>query len=306
MKTLRTLFHACLLAVAALVAPRAARAGRDNWPQWRGPSGQGVSSETALPDAWSPAEHVRWKTPLDGRGHSAPIVWGNRVFVTTAIEGEPMPGHTAVTHVDGGKPFLHPDSVGVDRRTTLEGHGTRCGERRRRVGADGVRRARCSTTAIAAASYASATPVTDGERVYAYFGPGRRLRVRRSTASRRGRPTVGKIKTLGLGIGTSPVLYRDLLILQCDDDDGKESAIVALDKRTGKEVWRTKRDVQVSWSTPVLVDVPATRRRAARTELVTNGTEWIIAYDPRRERSCGARPACAATPSTRRSSATAW
>jgi outer membrane protein assembly factor BamB len=91
---------------------------------------------------------------------------------------------------------------------------------------------------------------------------------------------VGKIKTLGLGVGASPILHRNLLILQCDENMGKDSFIVALDKQTGKEAWRVKRDVQVSWSTPVLVDVPATGDLVARTELITNGSEWIIAYDP--------------------------
>jgi outer membrane protein assembly factor BamB len=79
---------------------------------------------------------------------------------------------------------------------------------------------------------------------------------------------------MGLGAASSPVLFRDLVILQCDEDEGKDSAIVALDAKTGKERWRMKRPVQVSWSTPVLVD------GGSRTELVASGTEWIIAYDP--------------------------
>jgi outer membrane protein assembly factor BamB len=83
-----------------------------------------------------------------------------------------------------------------------------------------------------------------------------------------------KFPTLGLGTGTSPVLYEDLVIVQRDEDNGDRSAIVAYDKRTGKERWRTKRPVQISWATPVLVST------GNRTELVTNATEFIIAYDP--------------------------
>jgi outer membrane protein assembly factor BamB len=272
MLTLRTSLRRYLLP-ALLAALASAQALADNWPQWRGPRGQGISTETALPTVWSPQQHVLWKTPIAGRGHSAPIVWGSRIFVTTAVEGDVIPGQTAVQHVVSGKEFLHPDSVGVDRRTTFKvmaldaATGKIVWEQTAYQGPLFDNRHKRS-------SYASATAVTDGERVYAYFGP---EGVYAYTMD--GRPvwqaSVGKIKTLGLGVGTSPVLYRDILIIQCDDDEGKASAIVGLDRRTGKEVWRTRRDVQISWSTPVLVDAPG------RTELVTNGSEWIIAYDPR-------------------------
>ena len=63
-----------------------------NWPQWRGPDGSGISNEKNLPATWTPTKNVKWKTPIDGRGHSSPIVWGNRIFVTTAVEGEIVPG----------------------------------------------------------------------------------------------------------------------------------------------------------------------------------------------------------------------
>jgi outer membrane protein assembly factor BamB len=125
-------------------------------------------------------------------------------------------------------------------------------------------------------SYASTTPVTDGERVYVHFGA-EGLYAYDVAGKLAWKSSVGKIKTLGLGLGTSPILYGNLLILQLDDNTGADSYIVAVDKRTGKEVWRTKRDVQISWSTPVLVEVSNGTRHA---ELVTNGTEWIISYDP--------------------------
>ena len=80
--------------------------------------------------------------------------------------------------------------------------------------------------------------------------------------------------TLGMGTGTSPVLYQNLVIIQRDEDNGERSAIVAYDKRTGKEAWRAKRNVQITWATPVLVDT------GRRVELVTNATEFVIAYDP--------------------------
>ena len=93
--------------------------GASNWPQWRGPEGRGVSDETAVPLEWAADKNVVWKTPLPGHGHSQPIVWGDHIFLTAAIEGEVVPGAKAVTHVDEGKEFLHPDSVGADRKHTL-------------------------------------------------------------------------------------------------------------------------------------------------------------------------------------------
>src|SRR4029450_608746 len=91
-------------------------AGAASWPQWRGPSGQGVSEETNLPSEWTATHNIKWKAAIPGRGHSSPIVWGNRIFLTTAIEGELVPGAKAVKHMDGDKEFVHPDSVGANRK----------------------------------------------------------------------------------------------------------------------------------------------------------------------------------------------
>jgi outer membrane protein assembly factor BamB len=277
MNALRSPHRACLLAVAAFLTVSSPLQA-DNWPQWRGPHGQGVSSETALPRQWSPSSKIAWKVAIAGRGHSAPVVWGNQVFLTTAVERAAVPGHKAPEHMDRGKPFLHPDSVGADRQNALKvmAFDARSGALAwEQVAYDGP----MFDNRHKRSSYASTTPVTDGERLYVHFGAegvyaydlaGRLV----------WKTTVGKIKTLGLGVGSSPILYRDLLILQCDENTGSESFIVALDKRTGKQVWRSARDVQVSWSTPVLVEAPGAAGASGRTELVTNGTEWIVAYDP--------------------------
>ena len=93
-----------------------ATAGAASWPQWRGPSGQGVSEETKLPSEWNATKNIKWKTAIPGRGHSSPIVWGNRIFVTTAIEGEVVPGAKAVKHMDGDKEYVHPDSIGANKK----------------------------------------------------------------------------------------------------------------------------------------------------------------------------------------------
>jgi outer membrane protein assembly factor BamB len=257
--------------LVAGVAPAVLSA--ENWPQWRGPRSQGVSEERGLPVSWSATERVAWKTPIPGRGHSSPIVWDGRVFLTSAIEGEVVPGAEAVPHVMGGEPFVHPDTTGADRAHTLvvlaldANTGKVLWQRTAYEGTmfDGRHRR---------GSFASPTPATDGTAVYAYFGA-EGIYAYDLDGALLWKAQPGKVKTLGLGVSSSPVLYESLVILQCDDDEGKDSFIVALDKRTGKEAWRTPRPVEVSWGTPVLVEA------GGRTELVTNGSQFIIAYDPR-------------------------
>src|SRR4029077_98066 len=85
-----------------------------------GPQGQGVSAEVSFPLDWSVTTHVVWRIPIAGRGHSTPVIWGNRLFLTTAVEGAAVPGHKAPEHFDGTNLFLHPDSMGVDRGNTLK------------------------------------------------------------------------------------------------------------------------------------------------------------------------------------------
>lgn len=250
-----------------------------NWPQFRGPHGQGVSDETALPTAWGPATNIAWKTAIEGLGHSSPIVWGNDVFLTTAIEGEPLAGAKAPVHMlqqDPNKPaspFVHPDSLGADRKHTYKvialalDTGAVRWERVAYEGAvyDGRHKR---------GSYASPTPVTDGKTVYAYFGS-EGLFAYDFAGKLLWKQDVGDIKTLGMGTASSPLLYKNLVILQCDEDNGDDSFITALDGKTGKTVWKTKRPTSVTWTTPVLVDVAG-----GGSELVAAGMEFIIGYDP--------------------------
>jgi outer membrane protein assembly factor BamB len=258
--------------VLSLIVLSAGPVAAENWPQWRGHGGQGISRETKLPTAWSPGKNVAWKVEVPGRGHSAPVVWNDRVFLTTAIEGELVPGAKAVEHVDNGKPFLHPDSVGADRKHTYKvmafdgGTGKLVWEQIAWEGVPFDNRHRKS-------SFASPSVATNGKVVIAYFGS-EGVYAYDVNGKPRWTSSVGKVKTLGLGAASSPVIHGSLVILQCDDDSGQDSAVVALDVATGKERWRTKRPVQVSWSTPVLA------ASGGRAELVTNGTEWVIAYDP--------------------------
>ena len=114
-------------------------ASRRTWAQFRGPDGQGVSVEKGLPDDWSATRNVLWKTPIPGRGHSSPVVWGDRIFLTTAIEGELVPGAKGVQHIIEGHPYVHPQGVGDDRRHTFKVLAIDARDGQRRLGADRAR-----------------------------------------------------------------------------------------------------------------------------------------------------------------------
>jgi outer membrane protein assembly factor BamB len=246
-----------------------------NWPQWRGPAGLGVSQSAAYADQWAPDKNIAWKTEVAGRGLSSPVVWGDRLFITTSIEGELVPGHTAPDHLgfDLKPGYLHPDSVGVDHKNTLKvlAYDTRNGKLLwERTAYDGLmydNRHKKNT-------YASPTVVTDGQFVYAFFEAAG-LYVYDINGKLAWQKSLGHIAKAGLGPGTSPILFENLLILQIDQEMGANSAIVALDKKKGNEVWRAARTTRRSWATPVIV------RAATRAELVASGAEFVIAYDPR-------------------------
>src|ERR1044071_7094770 len=107
---------ACLLAISTLFSPVVnASIGGSNWPQWRGPASQGVSEEKNLPTEWSSTKNIQWKTPIPGHGHSSPIVWGNKIFLTTSIEGPVVPDAKPFKHMIGKEEFKHPDWAGSDR-----------------------------------------------------------------------------------------------------------------------------------------------------------------------------------------------
>jgi outer membrane protein assembly factor BamB len=261
-------FNRFITSVALVVAT--ATLSAENWPQWRGPGSQGISTEANVPTEWSSTKNVAWKTELPS-GHSSPIVWNDRIFVTAAIEGDLAPGAKAVGHIVDGQVWIHPDSVAADRKHTMKvlaldaRSGKVLWDRTAYEGTVYDARHRRS-------SFAGPTAVTDGRMVYAYFGPEGLYAY--DFSGRLAWKIVERFKTLGLGTGTSPVLFQNLVIIQRDEDEGKASVIAAYDKQSGREVWKTSRPVQISWSTPVLVTA------SSRAELVTNGSELAIAYDP--------------------------
>jgi outer membrane protein assembly factor BamB len=254
----------------------AAPAGDEHWAQWRGPDGLGISSGTTYPQEWSKDKNVAWKTPIAGRGHSSPIVWGNRIFLTTSIEGGKAPeGHAAPVHpgFDLKPGYLHPDSVGADRLYSLKvlaidgNSGKTLWDRTVYDGVMYDNRHRKNT-------YASSTMATDGKAVYAFFESAG-LYAFDLNGTLLWKRSLGGIAKAGMGPGTSPVIFEDLLILQCDQEMGEGSFIVALDRKDGREVWRQARTTRRSWATPLIVRTPS------RAEMIAAGAEVVVSYDPR-------------------------
>ena len=271
--SLRCAFIVCMVTFSVLHSP-VARASSEgpNWPQWRGPASQGISEEKGLPSEWSDTKNVAWKTPIAGRGHSSPVVWENRIFLTTAIEGPVVADHKPYKHMIRGREFTHPDWEGSDHSYTFKlicvdaKTGKIVWERTAYEGPVFDHRHRRNT-------YASPTPITDGKLVYAFFGS-EGLYCYDFGGKVVWKQSLGGIPQLGMGPGSSPVLFENLLIVTADQDGGDTSYIVALDKKTGKEVWKTPRNNHASWATPVLV------KMSKRTELIVSGSETAVSYDP--------------------------
>ncbi len=256
----------------ALLSGSQSMAQESVWPQWRGPDRNGVSAEQGIPIEWNATKNILWKTPLEGRGHSSPVVWGNRIFLTADIQGEVIPGAEAPRHVRDGETYLHPATGDADKRHTLKvlsidaGTGKVLWTHTPHDGRVFDNRHRNNT-------YASPTTVTDGKHVFVYFGS-QGLFCYDFEGELIWTVDFGGILTWGHGHGTSPLLYEGLLILQIDQDQGERSSLVALDKATGQEVWRTARNTRLNYSSPILVET------GERTDLVTTSYHNVIAYDP--------------------------
>lgn len=267
---------ALVFSVASLDAsPPPAVVGTSNWPQWRGPDGLGVSTETGLPTEWSPTRNIVWKTEIPGRGHSSPIVWGDRLFLTTSFKGQPVPGgRKAPVHLDFSyKPgYVHPDAVDIEYFHTVKvlaldaNTGRIVWEKTAYEGLMFDDHHRKNT-------YASPTMVTDGRMAFAFF-ESLGVYAYDFAGTLQWKTDLGGIIKAGLGPGTSPVIYENLLILQCDQEMGQGSYIIALERSTGREVWRAARTTRRSWATPLLVKV------GDHVELVASGAEKVMAYNP--------------------------
>jgi outer membrane protein assembly factor BamB len=244
------------------------------WPQFRGRQSGVAPDDPSLPETWSRTENVVWAIDVPGRGWSSPIVAGDHVFVTSVINTrndepalKPVPSYTPRSF-GGPMSGQNLTSSSDPHRWTIYDIDVATGK---------IRWERTVATAVPAQSkheknsYASETPVTDGERVYAYFG-----NVGLFAFDMTGKPLwskpIGPFKVRnGWWTAASPVIHGDRVYIVNDNDE--RSFIAAYDKRTGEEIWRVARDEGSNWTTPFVW------AHAQRTEIVTAGTQKVRSYD---------------------------
>ena len=244
------------------IAIGAVSAGADDWPRFRGGSAGVAADDPALPDTWSPTENVVWKADIPGLGWSSPVVWGDHVFLTsvvnTAQQEPPRPGFYLGDWPASSAP--HQWTVyDIDFQTGKV--------RWQRV----VSSAPPGRAKHLKNSYASETPVTDGERVYFYFGNAGLF-----VFDLDGKPVwskpIGPLKTRNnWGTAASPVVHGDRVYVLNDNDE--QSFLAAFDKRTGADIWRVNRVEGTNWSTPFVWE------NERRTEIVTSGSDRVRSYD---------------------------
>jgi outer membrane protein assembly factor BamB len=238
----------CGVAVVLLSASGAAPADRDRfWPQWRGPLLTGAASEGNPPVEWSETQNVKWKVEIPGQGSGTPVVWGDAIYVQTAVP-------------TGAASGAHRFTVLAVRRQ--DGKTIWQKVLREEVPHEGHHQTN---------TFASASPLTDGEHVYAFFGS-RGLYALDLKGNLEWEKDLGDMNVkMGFGEAASPALFGDRLVVNWDHEG--ESFIVALDKRTGRELWRVPREEKTSWSTPLVVE------HAGRAQVITSATSRVRSYD---------------------------
>jgi len=240
-----------ILAVLAvgwlLVSPLAAQ----DWPQFRGPDGQGHTLAKNLPLTWSESENIAWKTPIAGRGWSSPVIGDGSIWLTTATdEGRLL--HAICVELATGKIVRDVEVFKIDHPPTLNAKN----------------------------SPASPSPVLEGDRLYVHYGTSGTACLDTKSGQVLWRNQELKLDHKE-GPGSSPILWRDLLIVNCDGTDVQY--VAALDKRTGRLAWKTNRRLPISdtpdyckaYCTPLVVRLPD-----GREELISPGASRVIAYDP--------------------------
>lgn len=226
--------------------------------------GTGAASGAEPPINWSETENVRWKVALPGRGHSTPVVWSDRIFVTTAEPfGDKLPPRTS------GAPGAH-DNLPVTQRHRFVLLCIRRGDGKTLWRRD-LHEALPHEGGHNTASLASASPLTDGEHVFAFFGSHGLF-----CLDLNGTPVwnkqLGRMNSKhGHGEGASPALYKQTLIVNWDHEG--QSFVVALDKSTGRELWRVKRNEVTSWASPIVVE------HEGHPQVIICGTDRVRAYD---------------------------
>jgi outer membrane protein assembly factor BamB len=263
----------CLTALCAALLTAVAAAGDfeaeklDNWHQWRGPLATGVAPKGDPPTAWDAKTNLKWNAPLAGKGSATPIVWGDRVFVLTAVDtGKKVPPEK--------RPKVDPkfekktDAPDTYHQFIVYCFDRNTGEQKwKRVAAERVPHEGHHPSH----SYAAGSPTTDGQFLYVSFGSfgaygydlDGKLRWERD---------LGRLNTrLGWGEAVTPVVHGDALLLNWDQE--ADSALYCLDAKTGETRWKTPRDEKSSWNTPVVVE------HQGRTQVILNGTNRVRSYD---------------------------
>jgi outer membrane protein assembly factor BamB len=256
-----------------LLAAKAWPSAAENWPQWRGPEGNGVSHETNLPVSWTKASGIAWQCPIPQWGDSTPSIWGDAIFVTTQVDNEKLvllrinkkTGQVAWTRQVGVAKCPHKAAL------------LKAGEQRRHQAFQEVQ------------NFASPSPVTDGEVVVVHFGNGD-LAAYDSDGKQLWRRNLQKDYgdyTIWWGHANSPVLYDNLVISICIQDScadlpGKPSPsyVVAHDKRTGRECWKTMRMTAATKESCDSYTTPIFRNNNGRPELIVMGGQMLDACDP--------------------------
>lgn len=239
----------------------------DNWHQWRGPDATGVAPLGDPPIEWDQTQNVKWKVEIPGHGKSTPIVWGNRIFLITAV-------NTGKVVEGAAKPEDQPmRTFGIKFPNTLFRFVVLCLDR-------GTGKTLWEQTAIEELpheghhsdnSHASASPTTDGKFLYVSFGS-RGMYCFDLNGQLQWKKVIGNVETrLSFGEACSPVVHGDVLILNRDNETN--SHILALDARTGETRWQAKRDEVSAWATPLVVE------HNGRTQVITNASRRVRSYD---------------------------
>lgn len=238
-----------------------------NWPKWRGPAETGAALYGNPPVEFSETKNLKWKTRIPGKGHATPIIWGDQIILLTAVETDKKPAKGEAEQESGrmGPPssstdFIHQFQViSVDRksgeiqweRTVKEEIPL---ERTHNLG-----------------SWASHSPVTDGENIYAYFGS-RGLYCLDFKGNILWERDFGQMEiVMSFGEGSSPSVYKDKIVVLWDHEGG--SFIVAVDKKTGKDVWKVNREEKTSWASPLILEVNG------KAQVITAATSKVRSYD---------------------------
>ena len=257
----------CIFALAAVAIIASQPEGFEkNWHHWRGPHATGAAIDANPPTTWSETENVRWKVAIPGMGHAAPIIWGDKIFIQTAIEVKPEENKSEgddnpFSGFFGGNkaPTYKFDLLALNRNDGSILWQKTLREIQPHEGTHGD------------ATYASNSPVTDGEHVYAYFGS-RGLYCVDMMGNVKWEKDVGTMyKRNTFGEGSSPVLYDNTLVIVQDHE--RNSFITALDKRTGDVLWKTDRDERTTWFSPIIVE------NDGKPQVITTGTNRVRSYD---------------------------